>query len=985
MSREAYQPSGNGFKAYGKMVDIHLSKRTNEGGSYRQPVEWNPSLEAAVVRSFMNAERPLRIRLGQISVGDPDIDLELQRFAVKLDAYFDSPNPLMSYKEIVGLAARGPEGASILKKIKAKSVWKTFGTLPWEEDLKIISYPSYRFRDIGDIFNYQYLPFWKESEDPEDYKESLHSCNPQEWALSFFRDTFMSLLPDDIPVVKEKEILLLNRGSSSYTPQGKKATTPVFLGKQTSANTMGNSISGGLRCLIPKCPGDTRDAVILTLPSSNRVSWIDAQSMEVLAQMDHHIHLRSNRDIEKRISKMGKKSSHFVHRDLKKEGLTKPRVLLKIMLEALKQKYPHAKAYDKTDFYEDFHLVVDGVKIFPKRGHGLGMANCLTTFMNITIFFMSMNLENDEFIAVQGMAQSLSLNDDFLAGFDTFEDASSYIDREKYIMDELSLIYHPTKSFVSEDKFVIAEEYFPRSLSEKESFKRAEVLQSLVCSCIGHAKNQINSQVNHKTMAYWEQYKAEIVSYWGYEFYPEECQLPYSCGGWVSDVLLGVNLDLIKLDQLPYNRKVYAAFKAAQTPPPRIRGRKDKKVYQSPYLRIWGNLKVSDYLKSHLDVGYIGDIKAKYTTFFRNPKKALKAWIEFSHKRDFTYKKYLKEGAPPFSVFVQEWISCTDSDFYPLEDMVESYLPFGVRKERREIDPYSSPNPLLSAVCEENPHIDFTEIGEHYSILKKYNSSSLVNFSKLDWQKVNEEKLLTNWGSMFEWNPEWIIPQGNHCEMQRFSECYINPINMANICHMLGERKLPILKPQFKDREILKARNNVYKNTIPVSIYPEISLSKISRGDLASLISCEGLSWDDIKSILEEYNSSNYDELHKPPPIDEYIIEGEDIEAKDLFVENEKIRRLTCRSNSDYLKMLWLSIKVSKDLSRDYGSPEQRRAAQVDLTNEDLLMKLRDREKLSLDDVAMLREFILSIEEDAARADEDELQAATWSDSLWGD
>lgn len=68
----------------------------------------------------------------------------------------------------------------------------------------------------------------------------------------------------------------------------------------------------------------------------------------------------------------------FWCRDFTKEGLTKPRNLLTIILEEME-----AKGYDiiNTKFYEGI-TVLDGENWSePVRGHGLGMANSLTTLM----------------------------------------------------------------------------------------------------------------------------------------------------------------------------------------------------------------------------------------------------------------------------------------------------------------------------------------------------------------------------------------------------------------------------------------------------------------------------------------------------------------------------------------------------------------------------------------------------------------------------
>jgi hypothetical protein len=68
-------------------------------------------------------------------------------------------------------------------------------------------------------------------------------------------------------------------------------------------------------------------------------------------------------------------------RDLKKEGLTKPRFILKIILDELHLRWPKLKAFEYPEFFDSFKIPgVDAV-----RGHGQGMANALTTIMQIAL------------------------------------------------------------------------------------------------------------------------------------------------------------------------------------------------------------------------------------------------------------------------------------------------------------------------------------------------------------------------------------------------------------------------------------------------------------------------------------------------------------------------------------------------------------------------------------------------------------------------
>lgn len=55
-------------------------------------------------------------------------------------------------------------------------------------------------------------------------------------------------------------------------------------------------------------------------------------------------------------------------RDFKKEGLTKPRILLKLMLQGLKERFPECKAFEYPEFFDTFEI--DNLEGDTIRGHG---------------------------------------------------------------------------------------------------------------------------------------------------------------------------------------------------------------------------------------------------------------------------------------------------------------------------------------------------------------------------------------------------------------------------------------------------------------------------------------------------------------------------------------------------------------------------------------------------------------------------------------
>jgi hypothetical protein len=950
---------------------------------YRQPVEYNNQYYGAILR-FSELQQPYRYHLFDITTGDDLIDAELRRFSIALDAYAESNNPLIDIKYLWHLAALGPEGAVILKRIKRASILKTFETALYESDPELLKCPAYVFTDIGQIFNYAYLPFWIEPDD-KDYLEGFTSLDQDSEYLEKFRNTIKEILPDDIEEILPEEILMINKGTSCFHPTKKGNTSPYWKVKE-SKNSMGNSIGPCLRCVIPKGPQDTRDAVITSVEASNRITWMDRQLMEVLSHMGQHIHLKSQREIQKRISRLGKKFQFYVHRDIKKEGITKPRTLLKIMLEELDKKYhSKTKAFECHSFYDSFCLQLEAETVFPVRGHGLGMANSLTTLMNIAIYTLAVEEDNVGEV-IQGKGESLSLNDDFVAAFETEEDSFAYQDKEQYVMAKLGIIFAPKKSFPSQNKFVIAEEYWPRSLSKKESYKRAEVLNTFACMNIMHAKELCNSVVKDDSLEYWNIYKTEIIDHWGYEFFPNEALYPYSCGGWVTESMLGVSLDLLSLDQLPYNNLVYRAFKAVQTTPSvKVIWKKSKEIYKSPLLKVLGNLKIRDDLKLRVDCGFLHEIQAKYTQFRNVPAKAHNAFAWALQKRQKTFKQ--KVIAPTYLDFIEEIISNVDQDFYPTEFMTECHVPFGKFKINSDIDPYVGINPLMSALKCENPHLG-ADLAENYSLLRQSGHNSLQNFSKASWLQSAEDKLLMSFGLSIDWKLEWINPTfQTEEEESSFGESYVNPIMIANISNMMGLNTVPIPKVKYRN-PILKEREKVFTNLVPISWYPYLSKLKLARVDIKALTDMlDSISAGDILTDLKILVEEDWQDSHKQvlPACESGTAEPGDILESPLEIPDEILEKGLARPlHADVAYNEYVNIRLDNQMTLSRGGASIHSQARL-LTEDEIVFKVQQRLGLSPVDVELLRQRV-HLEEMIREAEErEEAEAEALLPNLFDD
>jgi hypothetical protein len=90
--------------------------------------------------------------------------------------------------------------------------------------------------------------------------------------------------------------------------------------------------------------------------------------------------------------------------------------LLKATLEVLADRYPDIEIYQYSDFYDEYNLKVDDKIISLKRGHGLGMANSLTTLYQIVLHYLTLLEAEEQNEVMEGQCGILVFNDDFVAG-----------------------------------------------------------------------------------------------------------------------------------------------------------------------------------------------------------------------------------------------------------------------------------------------------------------------------------------------------------------------------------------------------------------------------------------------------------------------------------------------------------------------------------------------------------------------------------------
>jgi len=333
---------------------------------------------------------------------------------------------------------------------------------------------------------------------------------------------------------------------------------------------------------------EKRFACVEEYTSSLRIRWIN-KAVETILSLDRRNKAKVRPgtlvyDLEEAIgarkakwSKVNPTIRSAYCRDFKKEGLTKPRILLRIMLEELHARFPQEEAFSEPSFFDRWRLVLsNGETIEPLRGHGLGMANNLTTLMQIVI----------EAIVIKtvGIEPKWSgyVNDDACIIFPDYNTAITYATADRAVCDNLGLAFKKKASFISRGSAVLCEQYascFARGIGIKHTFHTMEFGNLLKAINVAHAREQAKSC----STAHIGQHLIQMmIEYWGCVLYKGEHNEIPILGGWFHQRSEGILLDFAgKTGQaaIEQNRAAaYSAYRTTQLQPLPWKSRKGRKL-----------------------------------------------------------------------------------------------------------------------------------------------------------------------------------------------------------------------------------------------------------------------------------------------------------------------------------------------------------------------------------------------------------------------
>lgn len=779
----------------------------------RDSIPWSPELKNAILHFFVNVDYPFRTHL-DIPFKEP-LRSEIRRFFLSLDAYIESPHPVIPYKDIL-YGSADKDYAKTLKRIKRKSFEKTwivdhFDFPDWWDDV-----PWYHINDIGDIFNYSYLIFWRG--DADDYIHGFEPVTIDHEMLSEFKDAVRDILPPRASFQKIDPTEVLSQMSSSMSLDGDLSHKPHY---QIKNKYLHFSKNRGIcdRSVISVSPENCRDTVINNPSDLNTISLIDKQVLEILRVMPEHIHLNNKEEVTRRLRSFRNKCDFFVQRDLKKEGITKPRELLKAMLEVLHEEYPDINIFEYTTFYDNYALrLKDGSIVYPNRGHGLGMANALTTIMQLAIHRLIIydltNLVPDLY------SKMLCINDDFVAGFKDADTIFEYWNMEDIIMDKLSIIREPTKSFCSDRCFVLAERYFySGSEYEKTSYQLRELLLPLSCFNVTHAKEYFVSAQTYCSSKYALRYLDEIRDYWGYEFYPTEFHYPHVVGGWINEKVNSVDLSLVSLEELELKSYVFRGMKASNVSPKR---KYTGDLVRSPLYILMGDPKLPEEYHDHFDLLPEKSLNEKYGRLLSHSRDHFRDhWNRFYKKRQRVFKIPYEVTFPELLIEIKR--SRPTTLFYPNDTMIKQYHPCNVIQGAIK-DIYLDPNPHLACVSYfNNTSYEFKEVFSiRFTNADATTKKTSSLFSKEIQRALKSEEISVLMTGKFH---EVYYPKDGYNPMEQ----YLNPVKIGEVTAIMNWGKgYPEVFEHFQD-DLIKEKREVFNYLFSIEELFEITRYNLSR------------------------------------------------------------------------------------------------------------------------------------------------------------
>lgn len=564
-----------------------------------------------------------------------------------------------------------------------------------EEEYSSFGYESKKGFTIGDIYRSNFLFNW-DAPELDWIPIVTDPYEPSPGSEEAFRSTLREYLKDrkfDLVEFPKWLDFVAENAKRTIDPDSHKRIenwkrTPVF------TRTRGiTSIAH-----IPRELKEKRAAVIDEQDSATMMKWIDSCIGTVLSldnrnAMKYHPGIIKNK-LQGFLNKTEARGGAWRKqratpraaycRDFKKEGLTRPRVINRIILEELHNRFPGCQAFDQLGFYDEWIVKTDEREIFTSRGTGLGTFNNGVTLMQIIIEELNVRLCG---IRPSG---SMYLNDDGATVFETEELAQQYASADRQTCIALDLAFKDKATFISVGSIVLCEQYVrfkDRSFGNKDSFYYTEALLGLKAVNASHARSICNCANVVNIPEYILNF---VFEYWGWVLYRNEWNRPISVGGWFRSSTNGVDVSYHNKaadEQLVAEEKAanWAYEETTWDPIPWRRGKSYRKTFLSTILD-----------KTTCEAFGIKLFNNEIDMFRRsaNPFEVKRTWISFETqlRKNFKYAYHYKKHLTWRDVWYDDQASRPTVDILPPIGVgIKGYAKIlGNDKDLELINPYKS-------------------------------------------------------------------------------------------------------------------------------------------------------------------------------------------------------------------------------------------------------------------------------------------------------
>lgn len=722
---------------------------------YGHPIEFSENLASIVFENLLESwslgfPYDYKVKNLDINVGS-----ETYKLMLALKSYQESNNPLLPIGYLIQGILKGPSFIVFLKKLRSYHMVVSSGGFFLEDDPDIDEVKRYSKRlppldDVGQIFNYRYWFFWDQPDSHDELATEIPIHPISEQDLQKLEDVCYNLLPDDIDIIQPEEILLAVSGSSARTKEGK--TSKVFVEKQKSNHFTSEPLEGW-GSYIQKCPGDTRFSTTLSVPHSNTVKFLEKQIALIASECPWSCYTADEDEYFKRYNKFKDNCDTFLCRDLKKDGLTKPRACLRAIGRALIRKYPEMPALRYLGIYDGFTLHYNGEEHHPVRGVGLGMSSAITTILQSALMRISLDELYDDEDSGVGLIDALIYHDDIAIGSNDENTIDEYNSVEDRVLARYQCIKNARKSFRT-NWFVLCENYSDTLMDEKDSYQRYLLETCHAAANVSHAKQLFGSIIRFVHTIDVKPYLLSLSEHFGFEYYYNEIQFPYQLGGWVPAYYMSVDIALYVTEEIGHLQQAAALSYTIEKPVFKQRVKKfSKELYKPPVTQLFGSdLNYGSASKSYLINMTERQVAASYNKFTsigekggywnhllelrRKSFKLLMLQPELSTPDFFTkYHNLHKEVdiIPPPEILISE-----DVEKYPLVDRIYrptnpymQYLKFlNPEKIRSSVMPWPIPpgltmNKKLALTSEERRQAQYNT-----TLLRKANYLGELNLWK---------------------------------------------------------------------------------------------------------------------------------------------------------------------------------------------------------------------------------------------------------------